>query len=818
MARAPALTAVLVLTLALGIGASTTMFSVVHSVVLRPLPFDQPDQLVRVYTEFPGPLGLRRFWVSAPEFDDLRRECRSTCRAVAAWVNGTASIAGGDRPVRVPATYATHELLPALGVAPILGRWFDETEDRPGEDPTVIVLGYDVWQRAFGGDPHVIGRKIHVDAMPMTVIGVMPRNFDFLDRAEAWLPLHLDPTNSSRSGHSLDVLVRLAPGASITALREELAALTKGWQAKLGPDQPHAIHADSHPMIALPFHADLVGSLATTLWLLQGAVLFVLLISVVNVANLLLARSEARTREVAVRHALGASRRRLVRQFLTESTLLGLLGGALGVLVAMWAVDGVTALVPASAPRAREIELDGAAVVFAVGCAFVASLLFGLAPIVHARRTDLHGALKDGSKGMTATRARLRVRRALVIGEIALAVVLVIGCTVMVKSFTRLQRVELGMNPDHVLTFTLELPTKTYPGRTGGVFWDRLQDRLRALPGVTHASLISGVPPARTLSANSFEIVGKTPVPAAIALQAGLPVWSVDYLQGIGDGAIDALGGRIVRGRDLSRADDASSPPVVLVNEAFANKFFPNEDPVGRQLTISGTDAKPATIVGVVADIKNAGVEQPAGTEVLIPWRQWPYVAKGSPSEYPLTLNAIVRTDGEPAELTAAIHRLVADMDPSLPIANLRSMNDTMWQAVARPRFLAFLLTCFAGIALLLAAIGIYGVMAHTVAQRTREIGLRIAVGARPHQVRALVLRQASVLVAGGVAIGLSVAIVLQLALDASLKNLFYGAELSQPVLLVGVALAVTATALVATWIPVRRATRIEPTVALRSE
>jgi putative ABC transport system permease protein len=825
MVKTPALTAVLAITLALGIGASTTIFSVVSSVILRPLPYEKPDQLVRVYTEFSGGMGLKSFWVSPPEFDDLRRECRSTCASVAAWSNGTASIAGGDRPIRVQANYATHELLPMLGVKPIIGRWFDKTEDHPG-DQEVIVLGYDVWQRAFAGDPSVIGRKIHVDAMPMTVIGVMPKGFDFLDRQEAWLPLNLDLPKTNRGGHYLHVVVRLKDGSSVAAFQQELKALVTNWQKSGIQGERHSLHTEFHPMIAVPFHADLVGSLATTLWLLQGAVLFVLLISIVNVANLLLARSETRTREVAVRHALGASRRRLMRQFLTESTLQGLLGGGLGILVAVWAVDGVTALIPKSAPRANEISLDTSSVVFAVVCAFLASLLFGMAPIIHARRTDLHGALKDGSKGMTATRARLRVRRGLVIGEIALAVILVIGCTVMVRSFIRLQHINLGMKPDNVLTFTLELPTKTYPVQAGGVFWDRLQDRLRALPGVKAASLVGGVEPKRRLNANDIYFVGKTPIPGPIARQIGAPPWNVDYWQRLGDDGIEALGARIVRGRNITRADNATAPPVVLINEAFAKRFYPKEDPIGKRLIVSGDggpNAKPEdqvqqTIVGIVGDIKNAGIEKPAGTEVFIPWRQWPQIAKGDTSEFPIIMDAVVRTDGDPQDLTAAIHTLINEMDPTLPVANMRSMESTMWEAIARPRFLAFLLTCFAGIALLLAAVGIYGVMAHTVAQRTQEIGLRVALGAQPKQVRSLVLRQAAVLVAAGVAIGLFVAVLLQVMLDKSLENLFYGAQLSQPVLLGGVALAVTATALLATWIPARRATKIEPTVALRSE
>jgi putative ABC transport system permease protein len=545
-------------------------------------------------------------------------------------------------------------------------------------------------------------------------------------------------------------------------------------------------------------------------------VLLVLLISIVNIANLLLARAETRTREVAVRHALGASRTRLVRQFLTESMLLAIIGGALGVLVAVWALDGVTALIPKAAPRANEISLDVRAVVFAVACAVAAALLFGMAPILHARRTNLYGALKDGSGRMTGSPARLRVRRALVIGEIALAVVLVIGCTVMVRSFIKLQQVELGMKPDHLLTFELELPEKKYPGITGGVFWERLQERLRALPGVKHVTYLGGMVPARPINANDINFPDK---PRPPFVPGFTPPWNVDYWQVVGDDMQETLGVRVVKGRPIQPTDTGESPSVVLINEAFANKFFAGEDPIGKRVMIDGDDTKKdpiQTVVGVVADIKQAGIDKRAGTEVFVPWRQWQQLGPRDKATTPFSLFVVLRTVGAPASLTASVHHVIAELDPSLPISHLRSMDDVMWEAVARPRFLTFLLATFAGIALLLAAVGIYGVMAHTVAQRTHEIGLRVALGAQPAQVRALVLRQAATLVGIGVAIGLGVAVGLQLLLDSSLRQLFYGEELSQPVLLVGVAIVVTA--LLATWLPARRATKVEPTVALRSE
>jgi len=812
MVKLPGMTAVLVITLALGIGASTTIFSVVNSVVLRPLPYEKPDELVRVYTEFSGGLGLKKFWVSGPEFEDLRNECRS-CASVAGWSRGTASLAGGDRPVRIEAAYVTHELLPLLGVKPLLGRWIDKTEDRPG-DPTVVVLGYDVWKRAFGGDPSIIGRTIRVDAMPVTVIGVMPAGFDFLDREEAWVPLNHDfvKHRERRGGHFLNVMVRLKPDSTITAFDQELAALIGNWSKAFAPGR-HAIRHEDHPMVAAPFHQDLVGSLSTTLWLLQGAVLFVLLIAIVNVANLLLARSESRTREVAVRHALGASRRRLMRQFVTESLILGLVGGALGILVAVWAVDGVTALMPKSAPRANEITLDSTAVIFAVACSIVAALLFGLAPIVHARRTDLHGALKDGSNRMTGGKKQLRVRRILVISEIALAVVLVIGCTVMVRSFMKLQHVQPGFDPQNMLTFEIEIPQKTYPGVTGDVFWKRHLDRMRALPGVTHAALLGGLPPVRRLNANDIFFPNKVHVPAPF----GVP-WNVDYWQTISDDGMAALGARLVRGREFLPSDMPTSPMVVLINEAFANKFFPGEDPIGKQVQMNGRgdDEVKQTIVGVVADIKQNGIDKPAGTEIYAAATQWQLLS--SPPEARISLFTVIRTQGDPSPLIPAIQRAVAEIDPTLPISKLQTMDDVVWEAVARPRFLTFLLTAFAGLALLLAAVGIYGVMAHTVAQRTHEIGLRVALGAQPRQVRGMVLRQAGTLVAMGVAVGLGVAIALEVAIGSKLRGLFYGDDLSQPLLLGGVAVAVSLTALLATWIPARRATKVEPTVALRSE
>jgi predicted permease len=816
MTRGPGITAILVLTLALGIAASTAIFSVVNSVLLKPLPYEKPEQLVRVYTEFLGKMQLRKFAVSVPEYFNLARDCK-TCESVAAWGNGTASLSGGDRPVRVDAAYTTHGLLPMLGVKPMLGRFFTAEEDRPG-DPTVVVLGYGVWKRAFGGDPSVVGKAIRLDAMPVTIIGVMPPGFDFLGRMEAWVPACLDPNSNRVGSHWLRVLARLAPGASPKAFETEVQGLEAQWKQKKNPFD-HYIDHETHPVIAVPLQADIVGGISTALWLLQAAALFVLLIAVVNVANLLLARSETRNREIAVRHALGARRRRLIRQFLTESLVVGGIGGALGVLAAVWALDGIVALIPPEAPRVGEIGLDGSAVLFAVACTVGASILFGLAPILHARRTDIHSALKDGSPRTTGSKTRLRVRRALVITEVALAVVLVVGCGVMVKSFLRLQEVDLGIDPERVLTAEIELPTKNYPDGAARVgFWHRLQDRIAGLPGVDSVSLLGALPLQRGLNANDIGFPGRTPPDKADTTQ---PVWNVDFWQTVGDDAMAALGARLVAGRSFGPTDTATAPGVVLVNQAFANRFWPGENPIGQRVSLNAYNADGSpnttnvqTVIGVVADMRQMGLDRPAGTEVFIPITQAEAQAGGAP----ITMSLIIRSKGDPGALAPSVQAAVGALDPSLPVSKLRTMNDVVWEAVARPRFLTMLLTAFAAMALLLAAVGIYGVMAHTVAQRTHEIGVRVALGAQPAHVRAMVLRQAAVLVIGGVGIGVVAAIGLQLWLGASLRGVLYGGSIGNPIMLGGVAVAVTLAAMLATWVPARRATRVEPTVALRTE
>jgi putative ABC transport system permease protein len=575
-------------------------------------------------------------------------------------------------------------------------------------------------------------------------------------------------------------------------------------------------HKD-HPLLAVPFHEDVTGGIATSLWLLQGAVLFVLLISIVNIANLLLARSEARNREVAIRHALGANRRRLIRQFITESVLLGAFGGALGVLVSVWSVDAITTLIPKNAPRLNEIQLDGSAVIFAAACAIGAALLFGLAPILHARKTDVHSSLKDGGGRMTGSRTRLRVRRALVIAEIVLAVMLVVGCVVMVRSFMKLQQVDLGFDPSNTLTFGIELPEKTYADRTPEVFWKRAHDELEQVAGVRGVAVLRDLYPNRLLIANSFSIPGRP------EKEGGRPI-NTDHWQVVTPGALELMGTKLLRGRYILPSDTFESPGVLVVNESWANAFFPGEDPIGKRVKINSWKDDPKaveqTVVGVVADLKTKGLDQAPGTEVFIPLYQYAQLSWRTPDKprSPGIMFLAIKTVGDPNKVLPGVQAKIAEIDPTLPLFQVRTLDNILWEAVARPRFLAVILTCFAALALLLAAVGIYGVMSHTVQQRTHEIGLRVALGAQPKQVALMVLKQAGKLVLLGVVVGIGLSIGLEYALGKPLHALFYGERLAEPVLLALVGLGVTASAILATWIPVRRATRVEPTVALRSE
>jgi putative ABC transport system permease protein len=796
-------TAVAALTLGLGIGAITAIFSVVHAVILAPLPFPHPDELVQLYTQFPAQK-QDRFWLSGPEYLDVARQAASF-QSVTAYTLDGAALVVKDQPLRVPVALTTSTFARTMGATPELGRYFADYEDLPG-DITVATISHRLWQHAFKGDPEVVGRRALIDGLSVTIVGVMPAGFGFPQAdTDLWLPARINPVLDSRYRHSWTVVGRLASGVSLAQARAEIGSLMKGWKdATTG----HALSAPEHALVVYSLKDEVIGSVRSTLWLLQAAVLFVLLIACANVSNLLLARAEARGREIAVRNALGANRSRLVRQFLSESLILGGLGGVLGLVMAIWGVDLTTAILPRGAPRATEIRIDLWVLLFGVAVSLGTSLLFGLAPMLHTRVDHLGAALKEGQR--SGGPARPRLRQALVVSEVALAVVLVIGCGLVIKSFVRLQQVDPGFRPGGLVTGQIELPMKKYPREADVLlFFQRLQRELRSEPGVESATVMSGLPPARRINANGAELEG-------IAPPRDGPAASIDFWQYAGDDFFATLGMRLVRGRWLQASDTADSLPVVVINEALVRKFYPGVDPVGRRIKAAPwrKEAPWQTIVGVVADMKQQGLDAPTGTEVFIPMSQ----AVTLMGRAPRNLYAVVRGDIDPAALAATIRGQVARMDRTLPVDQLRSMDQVMYEAVGKPRFITFLLGTFSALALLLAAIGVYGVMSYSVARRTRELGIRIALGAQASGVRRIVMVEGLRLACIGVALGMAAAFLVNRGLASAIASLLYDVAPVDPATFAGVAAVVLAVAALACFVPAWRATRVDPMIALRHE
>lgn len=807
LVKAPTFAVVAVLTLGLAIAANTVVFSVVNAVMLRPLPYRAPEQLVRVDSQFPSQ-GFDKFWVSAPEYLALVKEARSY-EAIAAWTFDRVNVTGGQEPIAAEAVATTANFASVLGVSPTLGRFFDASEDTPG-DPRVIVISDSLWRRTFGADPGIVGKTMRLDAVPVTVLGVMPKGFDF-PRAgtDAWVPLRIDPKKAVPYNHYLTLTGRLGPGVDAAAARAELVSLGNAWHE--ADPNGHTI-APMHPLVLAALTDDLVGPVRPALVTLEAAVLFVLLIACANISNLLLARAEARSGEIAIRAALGATPLRLARQFLTESLVLGLLGGAAGVAMASWGLDAVVALLPEGMPRAKEIALDGSVLLFALAVSAATSLVFGLAPILHARG-NLGQALRGATQRSVGSGRKQLFRRALVVIEVGLAIVLVAGAGIMTRSFAHLARVDAGFDPRGLVTLDFQLDPRTYPkDEDVDAFVTRLRDGAAALPGVRSAALVYGAPPSRPVVANDFEIVGRMRA-------KNEPPFIIDHWQGMSEEGLSTLGARLVLGRTIERTDVTTTEPVVLVNEAFVRKYFPSESALGKRIVVSpgsGGKDKPDivhTIVGVVADIKNSGLDAKVGTEVFIPVHQASLIGFT-----PRQLKLVVRTDGDPRALFGAMRAYVASADPTLPIAHLQTMDGVVAESIAKPRFVATLLGVFAGIALLMAAIGIYGVMAYTVERRTSELGIRMALGASAGQVKTMLVAQGLGLAGVGVLVGLASAVALTAALNRWLTPLLFEVGSFDLAPYAVTAPLMIAVAALACWIPSRRATRIHPMAALRHE
>jgi predicted permease len=806
---APGFALVTILTLALGIGANTAIFSVVNAVILRPLGYPHPEQLIYISSQFPS-LGFEQFWVSPPEFLEFQERTHAFS-AVGAFTTGQANLTAPDRPRRVNSASATSELFPVLGVGAMQGRTFDAAETRPN-GARVALLSYELWQSAFGGRAQMVGSTVEINGIRRTVVGIMPPRFDVADsRAEIWLPLVIDPANrQGRGSHFLYLIGRLAGGVTLDAANAELDTLLAGWPSSIARPATatggvHTPNPRTHRLRFDPLQAQIVGSARRAVLVLQGAVVFVLLIACANLANLLLARAESRHREFAVRSALGAGRGRLLAQFMVEGCLLSLVGAALGLLLSVWGVRALIAAYPESLPRSGEVTVDIGVLAFTLIVALATGAVFGLAPLLHLSPHATATALKETAQRSTAAAGRNRVRRALVAGEVALAVALVIGAGLLLRTVLNLSNVDSGFRRSQLVTFAVSLPAATYarPEQIGG-FYSRLLERLASTAGVQGVAAMSGLPPLRRVDANDTDIEGYTAPPEG-------PFENVDYYQTVTTGYIEVMGIPVVEGRAFQRADETGTAPTVMINETMARTFYRDQSPIGRRVKPSGGQDPPwFTIIGVLKDVKQGGVDKKTGTELYFQLNQ----LLNRNLNRPNLMNVVMRTSLPAPGLAGSIQRVVGELDPALPVIKLQAMDDVFADAIGRPRLLAELLAIFAGLAMVLAAIGSYGVLAYMVAERRREIGIRMALGADRRSVLRLVLAQGLGLIVAGVAGGLAIAF----AMNRVLASLLFGVKPSDPATIAGVITLMTGVALLACYLPARSATRVDPMIVLREE
>ncbi|HXE31620.1 MAG TPA: ABC transporter permease [Terriglobales bacterium] len=804
LARNPGFSAVVVITLALGIGANSAIFSLVNAVLLRPLPFPHSEQLVRVYSEFPAfpHGGLHRFWISGPEYLELRQDAHSW-QSLDAWTTQGANLSGDSQPLRVQAALVTGGLLPGLGVTPARGRWLTADDDRPGA-PRALVLSWELWRRAYGGDTGIIGGDTEFNGSRATIVGVMPPQFQFplgqAEPVEVWTPLQLNPASpGGRASHYLYLVGRLRAGMSPARAQSEFQSLEAAYGREGHSAHQHNFSPDFHPISSYPLQSEVTGPVRPALLLLLGAVGLVLLIACVNVASLLLARAEARQREIAIRGALGAGTARLLRQFVTEGIVLAGAGAALGLVLADLVLRLIQTSPAASLPLLSRIGLDGRVLLFTAGLSLATGVVFGLTPLAHVAGHRLYRLLKS-SGGAGTTRGAQRFRQVLVIGEIGLALVLLVGAGLMLRALWNLQRVQLGFQPDGLMTMQVALPGSDSAAQKD-TFIQRLQSQLPTLTGVRAAAIAYGLPPNRPPDDNDTGIEG-------FVQRTGGPIQNVEYYQAVSPGYFATMGIPVLAGRAFDQRDGTGSTPVAIVNQRMAETFWPGQNPIGHRVQ-PGQSGPWATVIGEVGDVKNKGVDQPAGTEMYLPFGQ--PAASGTGAVSIITQGA-AGASGDAA--VNAVRAMVRRLDPSLPLAHVASMPQILATEQARPRLLTWLLLAFAGVALLLAAVGVYGVMNYSVARRTREFGLRAAIGAGRGDLLALVLRQGMTLTLAGVAAGGLIAF----AATRLMNSLLYGVGAADPVTFAATAALLLLVALGACWVPAYRATRVDPMTALRED
>ncbi len=788
--RSPAFTLVAVLTLALGIGANCAFFSVVYGVLLRPLPFPEADRLVGGFHLWEG----ERASFSPPTFLDVQARAQSFT-AIGAYNEGRYVLTNAGDPASVVAGEVSSGFFEALGVSTLLGRSLQPGENEPGRT-RVVVLGHALWRERFGGDRGVVGRKITLNAKPYEVVGVMPPAFQWPAAAQLWLPDEYNEAyrSTNRAAWMIEVVARLKPGVSITQASAEMQAIA-AQLAREHPDKNGGLGMTVHPLLD-----SLVGGSKASLTILLSAVGFVLLIACANVANLMLARASARADEMAVRVALGAGRRHLIRQLMVESLLLAGLGGAAGLMLAYWATGALVAMRPSAIPRFGDVTVDAVVVAFTFGATLVTGLLFGLIPALQVSRRSTSDALREHGRSGLGSRRSQRVRSALVVAETALALMLLVGAGLLIRSFEKLSRVDPGFMVGEAAVFSVGLPQDPYKTDANRLmFYDALRERLRAIPGVTSVAAVLGVPPSGAMLNISTYVKGRPPSPPNQQPTSEVLIADEHYFA--------TMGIAVRRGRGFTSLDRAGSQPVVLITESGVKQLFPDEDPIGRELE-AGWRRNGAriggTIIGVVADVKSYGLNQPAPAQLYFPLTQ---VTNQS-------MSLVVRASANAAALGPAIRAALAAVDPNIPVTRLTTLEQHVSQSIAGQRFYMLLLTIFAGVALALAAIGIFGVLAYLVAQRTREIGVRVALGAGPRSVVGLVVRRAMLLTSVGIAIGTLGA----LSLSRLLEKMLFELRATDPASFVSAAAGLLLVALLAAWIPARRASRVDPIVALRGE
>lgn len=800
--RQPGFSLFVVLTLAIGIGANTAVFSVVNGVLLKPLPFPDSERLVSVIGRFDPESGFNfpEFPLSGPEYVDYRSESRAM-EDVAAYRRFSVTVGGpGAEPERVIAALASANLFSVLQVTPVAGRPFGAADDAP-DAPATAILSYGYWHGRFGGEPSVVGRVVPMNGVPTTIVGVMPEGFTFPGTTtRIWQPLQIDPANpGNRKGHDIRAIGRLAQGTTVESATVEMRTLMNGWKARF-PD----IHT-GHYLFLRPLLDDVAGSVRPALMLLLGATAFVLLIVCANVSNMVLARGELRVREMAIRGALGANRARLVRLSLVESALLALAGGVLGAAFAWAGVQTLIAIDPESIPRAADVAIDGRMLRFAGAMSVVAAGLFGLVPALRGAAADFQGTLRESGLSASGSSARLWFRRSLVALEVALSVVLVVGAGLMIRSLDRLFAVDPGFQPEGLAMTAISLPAADYrePERVSA-FYDRLLDRVRALPGVTNAAVTSGVPLWSDAGVWDFQVEGRPqPAPGEMAWNAGVTI--------VSPGFFETLRIPLVRGRPFTRADDARAMPVTAINETMAARFFPGEDPVGRRIRVSGNTNPEAwmMIVGIVGDIRDQSLDGAPRPMYYLVHAQMAATMSG-----PARSLAIVTRAAAQDAVLGAVRGVVHELDPALPVFDVQNLETIIAASVARPRFTTTLLGLFALIGLALGASGIYGVLSYTVSRRTQEIGIRRALGAPASRLMQDVVRQGMLPVAIGLLAGLGASF----WTTTLHRSQLFGVSPTDAITYAAVTLAVLVVAFTACLLPARRALRVSPIVALRAE